>query len=193
MKRTLHKTLCCLLALTAALGLSAQTKVVTVYTTGTEGDLANLYAGGTFWGISPNGEYATGNAEGYAGTSFLWNRTTGEFTQITSEHGEECYAYDVSNDGVVVGCFAHDNNGEVKEGTEPYIVPGYWKDGVWTALEIPFEIQRTDMNGYARAISGDGRTITGYVYDTYDQHDFNYATGKWSITTRKVRKLRSGV
>jgi hypothetical protein len=193
MKKTLHKTLCCLLALTAALGLSAQTKVVTVYTTGTEGDLANLYAGGTFWGISPNGEYATGNAEGYAGTSFLWNRTTGEFTQITSEHGEECYAYDVSNDGVVVGCFAHDNNGEVKEGTEPYIVPGYWKDGVWTALEIPFEIQRTDMNGYARAISGDGRTITGYVYDTYDQHDFNYATGKWNETTRKVRKLRPAV
>ena len=193
MKTTLLKTFSCLVALAATLSLSAQTKVVTVYSTGTEGDLADLYAGGTFYGISPNGEYATGNAEGFAGTSFLWNRTTGKFTQITSEHGGECYAYDVSNDGLVVGCFVHDNNGEVVDGTTPYIVPGYWKDGVWTALEIPFEAQRGDVNGYAKAVSGDGRTITGYVYDTYQQHDFDYETGKWSEEVRNVRKLRPAV
>lgn len=193
MKNILLKTLSCALAICASLNLSAQTKIVTVYSTGTEGELADLYFGGTFHGISPNGEYAVGNADGFACTSFLWSKATGQFTQITSEHGEECYAYDVSDDGLVVGCFSHDNNGEVEEGTTPYIVPGFWKDGVWTALEIPFDIQRGDVNGYAKAVSADGHIITGFVYDTYQQHDFNYATGKWSETTRNVRKLRPAV
>lgn len=146
-------------------------------------DEANDYLyGATAYGVSANGEWAVGYGDEFTMSSFIWNRTTGQWQCITgapyttSERDRsECYA--VSNDGVVVGGV------ETKKG---YLSPGFWKDGVWTVLDEGY-----GQVSQASAISPDGRIITGqikrtvektyYEYD-YTKNDYDYSNPKKKST-----------
>lgn len=192
MKKTLHKITAALLLLFAAQSGAAQEKIVTVYSLGDDEDLIGLFAGSTANGCSPSGEYVVGYGTDFSQYAFLWSRSTGKFNLITGSFENESYAYDVSDNGIVVGVFATDNDGEVKQGTTPYIIPGYWKDGVWTALELATPMMRGDVNGSAEAISADGRTIVGYVRDIYQQHYYDVESGSMNAV-KEVTKLRPAV
>lgn len=164
------------------------TPKVKVYNIST--DLDSLFAGSAVYGVSANGEYAVGHGTDYSEMAFIWKQTDGTFQQIKGSFGDVACAYSVSNDGTVVGCFASDNNGEIKEGGLPYMVPGYWKDGVWTALPLACPIvQGKDggLNGEARFISADGSVITGYINRPFER---NFYDEEGNLTeTRKVNLL----
>lgn len=192
MKKSLHKLLLCLVLICMAQTVAAQKKLVTVYTVEGNADQMELFAGATAFGTSSNGEYVVGYGTDFVQGSFIWQRSTGEFTQLKGCYYNECYAYGVSDNGVVVGTFASDNNGEVEPGTVPYIIPGYWKDGTWTALELAVEMVRGDVNGKAAAVSPDGRVIVGSIRDTYQQHYYDVATGNMNAV-KEVTKIRPAV
>lgn len=192
MKKSLHTLLLCLLALCMAQTAAAQKKLVTVYSVEGNTELMELFAGATAFGTSASGEYVVGYGTDFVQGSFIWQRSTGQFTQLKGCYQNECYAYGVSDNGIVVGTFATDNDGEVEPGTVPYIIPGYWKDGTWTALELPVEMVRGDVNGNAAAISPDGRIIVGSIRDTYQQHYYDVSTGNMNAV-KEVTKIRPAV
>ncbi|MBR5531201.1 MAG: hypothetical protein IKU63_06830 [Bacteroidaceae bacterium] len=115
---------------------------------------------------SANGEWAVGYAED-AERGLIWSRATGKFCQITGSLDDKCWTYGVSNDGTVCGVYRDDNNGAVASGGVGYTVPGLWKNGVWTPLELAVPKSEGDVNGEARWISGDGRIVTGYIRDYF--------------------------
>ena len=166
MRKSLLVQACCLLA-----GLTAQVcvaqKTVTVYTIDGDSELFEIFAGTSVHGVSPNGRYAVGTDRDFSQMSFLWDRETGRFTLITGSLGDCSYARAVNDDGTVVGYFDYDNNGEVAEGQVAYSIPGVWKDGVWTPLELEAPMALGTYNGEANTISPDGRIITGYINGRY--------------------------
>ncbi len=103
--------------------------------------------------ISPNGSYAVGSNSDYD-KGFIWSKSTGEYALITGSTDDECAAYCVSDDGTVVGAFKNANK---------KMVPGYWKNGTWTALPMLDGVGYYTDNGAAIRISPDGRTISGYI------------------------------
>jgi len=132
----------------------------------TDPDNDYLY-GATAFGVSANGEWVTGYGDEFTMSSFVWNRTTGEYQCITgapystdTRDRSECYA--VSNDGIVVGGV------ETKKG---YLSPGYWKDGVWEVLE-----GGEGESAMATSISPNGRFMAGHVLKTVQKtyYDFDY-------------------
>lgn len=169
----------------AAATLSAQQKVVTVYSMTRQQQ--EQYTNANVNGISANGQYAVGSAVELSTDAFIWNRATGQFQQITGSFNNSATAYAVSNEGKVVGTFYSDNNGEVPEDGTAYVIPGVWEDGVWTALELELPMQRGEYNGEARTISPDGRIVTGYILGHYQVKD---AEG---FVVKEQQKLRPAV
>ena len=186
MRKTLLVQAFCLLA-----GLTAQVcvaqKTVTVYTIDGDSELFEIFAGTAVHGVSPNGRYAVGSDRDYSQMSFLWDRETGQFTLITGSLGDCSNALAVNDDGTVVGYFDYDNNGEVSEGQTAYSIPGVWKDGTWTALELETPMTLGTYNGEANTISADGRVITGYVNGRY------YIKNENGVIIGESAKLRPAV
>lgn len=161
MKRNLLTILGCM-ALGTAL---AQTDLPRVEVFTPYGEVKDSIPGSNVQGVSLNGEWAVGFGTEYSQHSFIWNRTTGEYSLITGSYEDLSYAYGVSNDGTVVGAFYEDTKGN---GGLGYMLPGIWKDGVWTKLQmentfVPTEGLEASVNGEACFISGDGAVITGYI------------------------------
>lgn len=166
--------------------LTAQEKVVTVYTMDGDETLSSMFVNTSVNGVSNNGEYAVGHGEVLSQNAFIWSRSTGQFSVITGSMSDFATAYDVSDDGTVAGTFYYDNNGEVTDASKAYIVPGIWKDGVWTPLELEMPMQKGDSNGEARWISADGHTVTGYIRA-------RYYTQNADGSVREMTKLRPAV
>lgn len=120
---------------------------------------------GVIYGISDNGKYAVGSDDALGSGGFYLDTEAGTFTYFGDiETGGNYLAYDVSDNGIIVGACIHpdakDDNGNPVEA----IAPAYYKDGTWTPLPMKTYMSGgTDVNGTARAISPDGRIIAGYI------------------------------
>lgn len=146
----------------------AQSKVVRAYL---DKDIP-----GVVKGVSENGEWAVGQDGGivtYA--SFIWNKRAGRYKDIfgtendgsmgTSGANCEAHLYDVSDNGVAVGCFSDGEN--PLAGGSIAIRPGYfdYNASKWTALPglDGVELVSGQSNGCATKISPDGKIIAGYL------------------------------
>lgn len=126
-------------------------------------------------GVSENGEWAAGADGGvitYA--SFLWNKKAGRYKDIfgvkkdgtMGNSGLDCQAhlYDVSNDGIAVGCF-EDGTNPLDATGKTAVRPGYYDYNTdkWTILPglDGVEILEGKQNGWATKISPDGKIIAG--------------------------------
>lgn len=122
-----------------------------------------ICTGAAIYGVSNNGEYAVGFSSVFTKQSFIWKRSTGQVYLIDGSEEDQSEAYDVADDGTVVGCFKDPYSLDVKGSS--CLVPGYWKNGEWTKLEtmpgLPFA--GGDMDGAATAISADGKIISGFI------------------------------
>lgn len=192
MKKILLRVAIAVVAMVGTLSLQAQTADINVYYSQTNEEVEELFLGSAVYAVSDNGKFAVGHGTDYSEYAFLWKRSSGKFDMIKGSFKNRAYAYDVSDDGIVVGAFATDNNGEVSEDGVPYIIPGYWQAGQWTALELEIPMKMGDVNGEARTISPDGRIITGYIYGYYDQTYYDTETGDMNAV-KKVEKIRPAV
>lgn len=112
--------------------------------------------------VSPNGKWACGaQSDGASETvGFVWNLEADEITNL----GVGTVAYDVSNDGIVVGTFpdseASGNGAEVE-------AAGYWIDGQWHHLEN-YNDSFAGVGGgsVAMSITADGTYIGGAIYSS---------------------------
>lgn len=160
-----------------------------------QGDVADSLLGAFVQGVSLNGQYAVGYGTEYTNWSFIWDNVSGEFKLITGSYRDISAASGVSNDGTVVGAFYIDNG---KADNLGYMLPGIWKDGVWTQLPmsengfIPTEGLDASVNGEACFISGDGAIITGYISSPTFDRNFYDEDGSL-LETRKVALLRPAV
>ena len=159
-----------------------------------QGAIADSLFGAFVQGVSYNGEWAVGYGSEYTNWGFVWNKTTGEFQLITGSYRNISAASGVSNNGTVVGAFYKDNG---KPDNLGYMLPGIWKDGVWTELDMgnaftPTEGLDATVNGEACFISGDEAVITGYISSNTFDRSFYDETGEL-IEVRKVALLRPAV
>lgn len=159
-----------------------------------QGAVFDYIPGSNVQGVSYNGEWAVGFGTEYSQYSFIWNKTSGEYSLITGSYQDLAYAYGVSNDGTVVGAFYEDTEGN---GGLGYMLPGIWKDGVWTKLPmentfVPTEGLIANVNGEACFISGDGAIITGYVQSTSFKRSFYDEAGNL-VETRNVSLMRPAI
>ncbi len=126
--------------------------------------------------MSPNGKWACGVYGD--GTSILqgilWNLESGEITYLSTI--DESLAMGVTDEGVVCGGYTDYTMHEAGLGT---YVAGFYKDGVWTALDnTTMEDEGIHVFGSeAYAISADGRTIVGYVQIA--SSDSKIAPARW--------------
>ncbi len=174
----------------------AQTELPRVEVFTPQGEVFDLIPGSEVRGISYNGEWAVGHGTDYTQHSFIWNSTTGEYSLITGSYMDLAYAYGVSNDGTVVGAFYKDVF-ERNDSVLGCMIPGIWKDGVWTELPmentfLPTEGLEASVNGEACFISGDGAVITGYVQSTSFKRNF-YDEAGTLVETRNVSLMRPAV
>lgn len=116
-------------------------------------ELLNEVFDGQISSISSNGAYAVGSNSDYD-KGFIWSKATGEYALITGSTDDECAAYSVADDGMVVGTFKNANG---------RMVPGYWRNGSWTALPLLDGVGFYYDNGAAVHVSPDGRTISGFI------------------------------
>lgn len=179
MKKNLLTILGCLTLSTAL----AQNDVPRVEVFEAQGDVLEKIPGSNVQGVSYNGEWAVGHGTEYTQHSFIWNRTTGEYSLITGSYMDLAYAYGVSNDGTVVGAFCKDVY--AKDDSLGCMIPGIWKNGVWTELPMenkftPVEGLDASVNGEACFISGDGAYITGYIKSpTFKRNFYDSETGEF--------------
>ena len=110
-------------------------------------------------GMSPNGKWACGTINDGNYRGFLWNLTTGEVRE-TSAPGDISIALGVDDHGVIVGSFTTSTHTPNNIPLETF---GYYKNGRWTELALTNEKTGVSIerDGYANAISRDGRTIGG--------------------------------
>lgn len=160
-----------------------------------QGALLDSLYGAFVQGVSYNGEWAVGHGTEYTNWSFIWNRTTGEYQLIRGSYENVATASGVSNDGTVVGAFYKDVNGDGGLGC---MLPGVWKDGVWTELPMeltftPVEGLEASVNGEARFISADGSVITGYIMSYSFERNFYDDNGEWLEKRNNVGLLRPAV
>lgn len=160
-----------------------------------QGNVADSLFGAFVQGVSHNGEWAVGHGTEYTNWSFIWNRTTGEFKLIEGSYEGVATASGVSNDGTVVGGFYKDVN---NDGGLGCMLPGVWKDGVWTELPMeasftPTEGLEASVNGEARFISADGSVITGYIMSYSFVRNFYDDKGELVETRKNVGLLRPAV
>lgn len=189
MKKNLLTILGCLAFST----VFAQTDLPRVEVFTPQGEVKDYIPGSNVQGVSLNGEWAVGFGTEYSQHSFIWNRTTGEYSLITGSYEDLSYAYGVSNDGTVVGAFYEDTKGDGGLGC---MLPGIWRDGVWTKLPmentfVPVEGLEASVNGEACFISGDGAVITGYIQSKTFPRSF-YEGGEF-VETQNVSLMRPAV
>ena len=126
--------------------------------------------------MSPNGKWACGVYGD--GTSILqgilWNLESGEITYLSTI--DESLAMGVNDEGVVCGGYTDYTMHAAGLGM---YVAGFYKDGVWTALDnTTMEDEGIYVFGSeAYAISADGRTIVGYVQTA--SSDSKIAPARW--------------
>lgn len=120
---------------------------------------------GVIYGISDNGKYVVGSDDALGSGGFYFDMETETYNYFGDiETGGNYFAYDVSDNGVIVGACIHpdakNDNGEAVEA----IAPAYYKDGEWHPLPVKaYMAGGIDVNGVAKAISPDGRIIGGYI------------------------------
>ena len=108
--------------------------------------------------MSPNGRWACGNINDGNYRGFIWDLVSGEVTELSAT-GDISIAFDVSDDGVVVGSFTTTEGTPNNAPVETY---GKWEKGKWSELPLTTaEGVTLDRDGYAQAISADGKTIAG--------------------------------
>lgn len=100
--------------------------------------------------ISPSGNYAVGydNQLGDP-TSFVWDLSTGEYTVLDPGQWDGCIAYDVNDNGIIVGSVV---DGGYKE-TPAYM--DFKNGGSWTTLPS-HGLENAAYPSYAVAINNDG-------------------------------------
>jgi len=144
-------------AFACAIGLSASAEnTITVFNTYFDEETqSNALLPGSFYSVSPNGQYAVGFDEGTMDyVTYIWSAETGKIEVHRCDN--YMYFYDVANDGTCVGSFPIEGAGE--NGHRP----GYFKDGQWHAL--PQHHAVTSVSHYSNkafAISPDGKYIGG--------------------------------
>jgi len=111
---------------------------------------------GSVGNISKNGEYLCGSF--YASSPFLWSETTGRI-QI----GVEGEAYNVSNNGIVVGRFR--DSSLIVNGT-PVLRAGYWSKNQWYGFEGIPGVPPLDDHDFTHAygINSEGTKAVGMVW-----------------------------
>ena len=174
----------------------AQTDLPRVEVFEAQGAVFDSIPGSFVQGVSYNGEWAVGHGTEYTQHSFIWNRTTGEYSLITGSYMDLAYAYGVSNDGTVVGAFCKDVY--AKDDSLGCMIPGIWKNGVWTELPMenkftPVEGLDASVNGEACFISGDGAYITGYIKSPTFIRNFYDETGELIETRERVPLWRPAI
>ncbi len=125
--------------------------------------------------VSPNGKWACGiigdgNITILQG--MLWNLETGETTYLSTT--DESYAYDVTDDGLVVGAYT---DYEITGTGLGAMVAGYYHNGKWTHLENNTIEGVNELGGEVFAVSADGRVMVGYVQN--GPKDSNIAPARW--------------
>lgn len=144
-------------AFACAIGLSTSAEnTITVFNTYFDEETqSNALLPGSFYSVSPNGQYAVGFDEGTMDyVTYIWSAETGKIEVHRCDN--YMYFYDVANDGTCVGSFPIEGAGE--NGHRP----GYFKDGQWHAL--PQHHAVTSVSHYSNkafAISPDGKYIGG--------------------------------
>lgn len=118
---------------------------------------------GTFNKVSANGEYAVGYDDLMLMTTFMWKRSApDEIELINTNPNYRIHCFDVTNDGMVVGCYESDDT----EGVRPaYRSTG----GEWTVLPVPEDYSVKSAQGAmgiddAAAVTSDGKYIAGHLY-----------------------------
>lgn len=120
---------------------------------------------GVIYGVSDNGKYVVGSDDALGSGGYYFDMETETFNYFGDiETGGNYFAYDVSDNGIIVGACIHpdakNENGEAVEA----IAPAYYKDGEWHPLPVKaYMAGGIDVNGVAKAISPDGRIIAGYI------------------------------
>lgn len=101
--------------------------------------------------ISPSGQYAVGYDNQFGNpTSFVWDRSTGEYTILKSGSYAGCVARDVNDNGIIVGSVVDDSQ------TEYPAYMDFKNSGEWTLL--PTNGGENIMSpSFAAAISNDGK------------------------------------
>lgn len=120
--------------------------------------------------VSANGKWATGVFvdAGGEGEGFLWNLESGTFTILSTEPNT---AYEVGNDGTVIGDFTNNN---VFENAGGVVEPGFYRNGRWNAVEMPSGM----YGGFGYGGSPNGVFTTGNVYDGAKYHGCIWENGK---------------
>lgn len=138
---------------------------------------ANYY----IYALSPNGKWACGvyNDYSYENHGFRWNLESDEI-EMLGNPTEKSEAWSITDDGTIAGRFT---SHEVLDGGAAAIVPGIYKDGKWTMLELPAGASIDDTAaeffiGTALAISHDGRYVSGSVVFNYDYRPYVWCDGK---------------
>lgn len=121
----------------------------------------------TYWysfdHVSGNGKYAVGYDDIFSYSSFFWQLDKPEELQCLNKDPYGVYAFDVTNDGMIVGGW-RDADG--------YLMPAYKKlGGSWEVLPVPadydFEnIARWDhsIRHGVKAVTPDGKVMVGVCY-----------------------------
>lgn len=122
--------------------------------------------------MSPNGKWACGTINDGNYRGFLWNLTSGEIVE-TSAAGDISIALSVDDSGTIAGTFT------TTEGTPnntPMETYGLYQNGKWTELALTNEKTGVTIarDGYANAISRDGKTIGGIA-----RYGKNYVPVVW--------------
>lgn len=130
--------------------------------------------------ISPNGKWACGNINDGYYRGFRWNLTTNELRELSLQ-GETSIAFNVSNDGTVVGNFMDDeylsNGASIEAG-------GYWKDGSWHHLDSSnLGVPSDDVSAsQLQAISPNGKWVAGIAV----KGTSNYIPVVWNLETGEM-------
>lgn len=152
--------LCCSMAAVCLAGVAAENENKVYF----NNSLGEVY------GVSDNGKYvAVSDVE--SNMAYLWDSENPEvFTDISfdpdltanlpsAQRVTGTLAYDVSDDGMVVGALIY---------ADGHSVPAYLKDGEWTALTV---LDTTLNTNQAIAVTPDGKTICGYNYVRSNRDD----------------------
>lgn len=121
-------------------------------------------------GISPNGKYVVGQSGDLFHTSFIWDMDSRKAVQIIGSEDSLAVVYGVSDEGVVAGTF-QDPETLALDGMSSQ-VPGTWKNGEWSSLPLMagVPVSGSWLDGFACAISPDGKTVGGTIQHKYGKY-----------------------